>query len=237
MTIAFRQVRVLAGERELLAVPRLDLTEQRISVIGPNGGGKSTLLQLVNGLIEPAEGTVTVAGKDTVAEGTAVRRRAGFVFSNPQAQLVMPTPQEDVELSLRRSVKDAAARRSRARACLDELGIGELAGRSSHELSGGQQQLVALATVLVQRPAVLLLDEPTTLLDLANAELFTAVVGRLAAEHGIMVLTATHDLQLAARAERTLLVRDGRVAADGPPAEVIAAYRAQSMPAGDDGKV
>ncbi|WP_246836159.1 energy-coupling factor ABC transporter ATP-binding protein [Nesterenkonia sp. NBAIMH1] len=222
--IAFDRVRVLVGERELLRVPDLSLTEQRISVIGPNGGGKSTLLQLINGLVEPTHGYVSVHGADTVDSGTHVRRRAGFVFANPAAQLVMPTPLEDVELSLRRRTKSRSLRREEAMACLEELGIAELAERSSHEISAGQQQLVALATVLVLQPEVLLLDEPTTLLDRVNARRFTAVVDRIQSRQGIQVITATHDLQLAAQAERTILVQDGQIAADGTPEAVVAEY-------------
>lgn len=227
--ITFSAVRVLAGNRELLTVPSLTLEERRISVIGPNGGGKSTLLQLINGLVEPTEGYVTVHGLDTIEHGREVRRRVGFVFSNPAAQLVMPTPQEDVELSLQRTVKESEERRRRATACLEKLGIAELADRSSHELSGGQQQLVALATVLVLEPEVLVLDEPTTLLDLVNAQRFTRIVQRLAAEQSIQVITATHDLELAADADRCLLVDDGAVRADGETGIVIARYRELSV--------
>lgn len=112
--------------------------------------------------------------------------------------------------------------------CLDELGIAELAERSSQELSSGQQQLVALATVLALKPSVLLLDEPTTLLDLVNAQRFTQQVEKLAQLHGIMTITATHDLDLAAQAERTLLIHDGEVVADGDPEAVITTYRRRS---------
>ncbi|RJN32037.1 energy-coupling factor ABC transporter ATP-binding protein [Nesterenkonia natronophila] len=226
--IAFRGVRVFAGARLLLNVPDLQLTETRITVIGPNGGGKSTLLQLVNGLVEPTEGYVSVDGQDTVDQGRAVRQRTGFVFSSPAAQLVMPTPLEDVELSLRRSLRDTSKRRAAALRCLTELGIAELAERSSQELSSGQQQLVALATVLALRPQILVLDEPTTLLDLVNAQRFNQRVEKLGQLHGITTITATHDLDLAARADRTLLVHDGRIIADGPPGDVISTYRHRS---------
>lgn len=226
--IEFRDVRVFAGTRLLLSVPRLKLAQRHISVIGPNGGGKSTLLQLVNGLVEPTEGYVSVDGRDTVDQGRVVRQHVGFVFSNPAAQLVMPTPLEDVELSLRRSVRNASQRRSAAMRCLDELGVAELAQRSSQELSSGQQQLVALATVLALKPEVLLLDEPTTLLDLVNAQRFTQRVEQLGQIHGITTITATHDLDLAARAERTLLIHDGSVVADGSPESVISTYRQRS---------
>lgn len=226
--VRLESVRVLAGERELLAVPSLELTERRISVIGPNGGGKSTLLQLFNGLVEPTEGWVTVGGMDTIEQGRDVRRQVGFVFSNPAAQLVMPTPQEDVELSLQRTVQDRAGRRRLATSCLAELGIEELADRSSHELSGGQQQLVALATVLVLEPAIVVLDEPTTLLDLVNAQRFTGILDQLAAQKGLQIITATHDLQLAGQADRCLLIDDGSLHADGTPETVIETYRSMA---------
>jgi biotin transport system ATP-binding protein len=226
--IEFRGVRVFAGARLLLNIPHLQLTESRITVIGPNGGGKSTLLQLVNGLVEPTEGYVSVDGQDTLDQGRAVRQQAGFVFSNPAAQLVMPTPLEDVELSLRRSLRDTSQRRAAAMQCLTELGIAELAERSSQELSSGQQQLVALATVLALRPQILLLDEPTTLLDLVNAQRFNQRVEKLGQLHGITTITATHDLDLAAHADRTLLVHDGRIVADGLPESVISTYRHRS---------
>lgn len=227
--VEFLGVRVFAGDRLLLEVPELSLHHSRISVIGPNGGGKSTLLQLVNGLVEPTEGYVRHEGLDTVERGREVRRSVGLVFSNPAAQLVMPTPLEDVELSLRRRISDAAQRRHTAFESLTELGIADLAERSSQELSGGQQQLVALATVLVLKPRTLLLDEPTTLLDLVNAQRFTALVERLGDQHGIRTVTATHDLTLAARAEHCLLVDGGRIVVQGDPETVIASYRRRSQ--------
>lgn len=222
--ITFTEVRVLAGDRQLLEVPELHLTEQRISVIGPNGGGKSTLLQLMNSLIEPTYGHVSVNGLDTIDAGSEVRQQAGFVFANPAAQLVMPTPVEDVELSLRKRIKNTGERRAAVQECLEQLGIADLAERSSHEISAGQQQLVALATVLVLKPRLLLLDEPTTLLDRVNAGRFSHTVEQMCAAQQIQVVTATHDLELARRAQRCLLIENGAISCDGPPAEVIGEY-------------
>lgn len=222
--ISFEQVRVLVAERVLLEVPELELTEQRISVVGPNGGGKSTLLQLMNSLIEPTEGYVRVQGLDTIDDGANVRQRAGFLFANPAAQLIMPTPLEDVELSLRGRIKDKARRREEALNQLSELGIADLAERSSHEISAGQQQLVALATVLAVQPQILILDEPTTLLDRVNSRMFSRTVERLCSARQIQVITATHDLELAAEAERTLLVQGGEITVDGEPQQVLAEY-------------
>ncbi|GAA4282885.1 ABC transporter ATP-binding protein [Brevibacterium daeguense] len=205
------------------------LSEPVVSIIGANGSGKSTLLHLCNGLVAPTSGRVTVDGLDTVGDGSAVRRRVGFVFTDPAAQLVMPTPLEDVQLSLRRSVRNRRERRTRALEVLAELGVEDLAERSVYELSGGQRQLVALAAVLAVDPAVLVLDEPTTLLDLANRELLRATLRRLVEERGVRIIISTHDLDVAADADRTLLIEDGRLAADGTPAEVIAEYTARVL--------
>lgn len=200
----------------------LSLTERRVSVIGANGSGKSTLARLINGLVTPTSGAVRVAGLDTRRDGAAVRRRVGFVFTDPAAQLIMPTCLEDVELSLRRQHRDRAERRAAARDALERFGLGALAERSVHTLSGGQKQLLAIATVLAAAPAVLVADEPTTLLDLRNSREIASLLMSL--EQQLVVVT--HDLELAALAERTLVIDEGRVVCDGSPAEAIAHYRA-----------
>ncbi|GAA2000843.1 energy-coupling factor ABC transporter ATP-binding protein [Brevibacterium samyangense] len=214
--------------RTILHPIDLSLDGPFTSVIGANGSGKSTLLTLVNGLTRPSAGRVLVDGIDTVREGAAVRRNVGFVFTDPAAQLVMPTPLEDVELSLRRAVKDSSERTARAHAVLAELAVDHLAQRSVTELSGGERQLVALAAVLAVDPQVLVLDEPTTLLDLRNRELLRRTLRTLVDTRGLRILLTTHDLDVAQDAARTLLVDDGRIVADGDPAEVVAEYRQQA---------
>ncbi|WP_433913747.1 energy-coupling factor ABC transporter ATP-binding protein [Brevibacterium litoralis] len=222
--------------RTLLAPTDLTLfgaeDERVVTVIGANGSGKSTLLSLVNGLTAPTTGSVTVGGLDTVRAGREVRRRVGFVFTDPAAQLVMPTVVEDVELSLGRphpgrSRGARATRRTRALEVLAGLGIADLAERSVHELSGGQRQLVALASVLALDPDVLVLDEPTTLLDLHNTLLLRRTLEDLVRRRGLRVLLTTHDLEVAAAADRTILVDDAQVVLDGDPAAAIETYRAR----------
>lgn len=209
------------GDHTILHRVDLELTEPRVALIGPNGSGKSTLARLVNGLAEPAAGTVTVDGLDVARDGARVRQRVGFVFTDPAAQLVMPTAAEDVALSLRRTVADRAERQRRAEAVLAEAGLAGLGERSVHALSGGQRQLLALAGVLAAEPEIVVADEPTTLLDLANTRRVAEVLFGLRQQ----LLLVTHDLELAARCERAVLVRDGRVAADGPAGEVVEHYR------------
>ncbi|TLM87716.1 energy-coupling factor ABC transporter ATP-binding protein [Pseudarthrobacter sp. NamE5] len=200
---------------------RLELSEQRIGVIGANGSGKSTLLRLVNGLVQPTAGRVMVEGEDTVRAVRKIRRIVGFVFTDPLSQLVMPTGREDVELSLRRTVRNGAERRRQAEAALDRLGLLHLADQSIYELSGGERQLMALAAVLAVDPNVLVLDEPSTLLDLRNRELLRATLAGLEQQ----VIMSTHDLELALDMDRVLVIEQGQVAFDGDPADAVAAYR------------
>ena len=210
------------GEREILAPTTLTLTERRVAIIGANGSGKSTLARLVNGLVRPSSGRVTVEGRDVAREGAAVRRLVGFCFTDPAAQLVMPTCVEDIELSLRRTVKDSAARRDRALAVLAANGLADHAHDSVHSLSGGQRQLLALAGVLALEPTIVVADEPTTLLDRAN----TRRVGDTLFALDQQLVLVTHDLDLAARCDRVLVVDEARVVFDGSPAEAVARYTA-----------
>lgn len=234
------------GETTILQPTSLVLRERRISIVGGNGSGKSTLARLLNGLVEPTSGEVLIApgygvsgvsgspgagtpGADAAAhpldtrhDGPAVRRAVGFVFTDPSAQLIMPTAIEDVALSLRRTHRAKRERTAAALAVLERFGIAHLAERSVHTLSGGQKQLLAIAAVLATDPAILVADEPTTLLDLRNSRL----IGELLMSLPQQVVVVTHDLDLAQRADRTLVVSGGRVVFDGAPAEAVARYRA-----------
>lgn len=207
--------------KTLLEDVSLSLTERRIGVIGANGSGKSTLLRLLNGLVEPSDGTVDVYGDDTVKAVRRVRANVGFVFTDPLSQLVMPTGREDVELSLRRSIKNTRERAARAEAVLDRFGLLPLADQSIYELSGGERQLLALAAVLAVNPKVLVLDEPSTLLDLRNRELLRRTLAGLEQQ----VVMSTHDLDLALEMDRVLVVESGRIVFDGGAAEGVARYR------------
>lgn len=200
-----------AGIVTLLHPTTCTLTERRIAVVGANGSGKSTLARLLNGLVRPSAGTVRVDGLDTVAQGAQVRRRVGFCFTDPDAQLVMPTPLEDVALSLRRLDLTPDERAGRARAVLERFGLADRAEVPVHALSGGQKQLLALAGVLATEPRVLVCDEPTTLLDLHWKRVVDDLLDGLEQQ----VVQVTHDLAAAARADRVLVVDGGRVVHDG----------------------
>lgn len=210
------------GGRVVLDDVSVTLREQRIGIIGANGSGKSTFARLLNGLIEPQAGRVRVDGLDTASDGAAVRRRVGFVFTNPDAQIVMPTVAEDVALSLRRSGLDQAGIRERVTETLAAVGLTGFDDRPSHLLSGGEKQLLALAAVLVARPDVLVCDEPTTLLDLRNTHRVMEILGGLQQQ----LVMVTHDLETLVSFDRVLVFEGGRIVADGDPGEAVAAYRA-----------
>jgi biotin transport system ATP-binding protein len=211
--------------RQILAPLDLFLAENRISIIGANGSGKSTLLKLINSLVLPTSGRVSVNGLDTARRGSAVRRSVGFMFTDPLSQLVMPTGREDVELSLRRRHRHREERRAAAEQVLERFGLVHLADQSVYDLSGGERQLLALAVVLACDPLVLVADEPTTLLDLRNE----ARVRRLFRSLDQQVIFTTHSLEFAQEAERTLVVDSGRIVFDGSPADAVAAYRELSL--------
>jgi biotin transport system ATP-binding protein len=208
------------GDRPVLRDVSLTLGEHRIGVIGGNGSGKSTLARLVNGLVVPTAGQVLVDGLDTRTELRAVRRRVGFVFQDPDAQIVYPTVAEDVAFGLQNQGVPAGERAVRVAEVLERYGLAGHADHPAHLLSGGQKQLLAIAGVLVMRPARVVFDEPTTLLDLANKRRVAAVIEELEQD----VLVVSHDLDLLAGFDRVLVLDDGRVVADGPPAESVAAY-------------
>ena len=153
-----------------------------------------------------------------------MRRSVGFVFTDPTAQMIMPTVIEDVELSLRRTHRKKPERRAAAEHTLERFGLQTLKDRSVHALSGGQRQLLAIASVLATDPAILIADEPTTLLDLTNSRRIGDLLLGLAQQ----TIIVTHDLELAARADRTLVVEAGRIAFDGEPHAAVAWYRANA---------
>lgn len=208
-------------DKVLLDDINLELVERRIAVIGANGSGKSTLLRLLNGLRLPTSGTVTVDGHDTARDGKQVRRLVGFIFTDPLSQLLMSTPIEDIELSLRASIRSKAARLARAQELLDARGIGHVAHQSIYDLSGGERQLVSLTSVLAVEPRVVVADEPTTLLDLRNKQVLREIFLGLDQQ----LIFSTHDLEFAELAERAIVVDDGRIVADDTPAAAVGHYR------------
>lgn len=212
----------------------LRLADRRVALVGANGSGKSTVLRCLNALVTPTAGRVLLdldpspgvavtdaAALDPARRPDRARALVGFVFTDPDAQVVMPTPAEDVALSLRRLRLGRAEREQRVARALADVGLAERADVSVHDLSSGQRQLLALAAVLATSPRLLVLDEPTTLLDRRNTRLVRATIDAVA----VPVVMATHDLDLAASCDRVLVVDDGRIVVDNTPEPALAAYR------------
>ncbi|WP_019853374.1 energy-coupling factor ABC transporter ATP-binding protein [Actinopolyspora mortivallis] len=209
------------GEHTVLDRIDLRLEEKRVAFVGANGSGKSTLARTINGLVRPARGRVLVDGLDAVRDGRRVRSRVGFVFTNPDSQIVMPTAGEDVAFSLRGKGLSKQERQRLAEAALAEHGLQGYAQHPAQQLSGGQKQLLALCAMLVLEPDVLVCDEPTTLLDLRNKRLFVERLQRLEQQ----VVLVTHDLELLENFDRVVVLDQGRVVADDEPHAALRHYR------------
>lgn len=220
--ISFSNVSVQKSGRSILEGLDLQISERRVGIIGRNGSGKSTFARLFNGLEKPSVGKVAW---DADGDGARLRSHVGFVFQNPENQIVYPIVQEDLEFGLKnlKLPKDVIA--SRITQVLERFDIADLRDRFTHQLSGGERQLIALAGVLVMQPKMIVFDEPTTLLDLRNRNLVRNIIAGLN-EHVVMV---THDLDLIADFDRVLHFENGRIVGDGAPAEVISEYVARSQ--------
>lgn len=199
-----------------LAEVSFETQAKSIAVIGENGSGKSTFARLLNGLVQPTAGVITVDGQKPTT------KNASLIFSNPDLQIVMPTVFEDVAYTLsdQKLTKDEV--RERVNLALAQVDILELANDNCYSLSSGQKQLLAIASAVVRSPKLVIADEPTTLLDLPNTKLITKVLHEMPVEQLVLV---THDLELAATCEEVVWISEGRIKQVGSPAEVVEAYR------------
>lgn len=213
-------VTVTREGQDVLRDVDLCLDEQRIAVIGLNGSGKSTLVRLLNGLLLPTRGTVQVGGLSTATDAKRIRRQVGFVFQNPENQIVMPLVAEDLAFGAKNLGLRGDELSARVDGVLERLGIAHLAERESYALSGGEKQLVALASVLVMEPSTIVFDEPTTMLDRRNRRRLQATIDELD-QRAVVV---THDLELIGGYDRVLVVHEGRIAFDGAPGPAVGFY-------------
>jgi len=208
--------RLRSGERDLTIVDRLSLrvdAGEFVAILGPSGSGKSTLLGLAAGLDRPSAGEVLLDGRpihDLSEDALARLRRGriGFVFQSFQL-LGNLTALENVLLPLELAGRDHAARR--AHEMLAAVGLAERGHHYPSQLSGGEQQRVALARAFAVEPSLLLADEPTGNLDGATGATVLELLARLRADHGATLVLVTHDPEVAARADRRIHLRDGRI--------------------------
>lgn len=215
--IEFNDVTVERNGGAILKGISVRLSERRVGVVGRNGSGKSTFARLFNGIETPSAGTVTLNGE---VEPKSLRRHVGFVFQNPDNQIVYPIVSEDLLFGLKNLMLPTDEAKARVEEVLERFGLSHLHDRFTHQLSGGEKQMIALAGVLVMRPRMIVLDEPTTLLDLWNKRRFMTAIEELD-QHVVIV---SHDLDLLERFDRILHIEDGSIVADGDPAAVLKNY-------------
>ena len=189
-----------------------------VGVVGPNGGGKSTLVRLLNGLIVPDAGRVRVAGHDPATEPYEVRKRLGVLFQNPENGLVAPFVEDDVAFGLENLGVPPEEMRPRVRDAIRAVGLEGYERREPHTLSGGEKQRVALAGLLALEPEILVLDEPTSMLDAAGRREVLERLGALRSTR--TVLHVTHHLEELVDADR-ILVLDGDLVADVTPGRLF----------------
>ena len=218
--IEFRGAAVAYDGEQILAPLTVSLSEQRIGIIGSNGSGKSTTVRLINGLIEPTSGQVLYDGLTPNKRGKDIRKRVGFVFSDAESQIVMPRVSDDVAFSLRRFKLPREEVKRRVAEALERFELTDRAENSPHTLSGGEKQMLALASVLVIEPDTIIADEPTTLLDLRNRRRIVRELMSLEQQ----LIVVTHDLEMLRGFDRVLVIDDGALAYDGAPDAAIAFY-------------
>lgn len=211
-------------DRETLMGVSLEIEKGSfVAVLGHNGSGKSTLAKHLNAILLPTEGQVLVNGIDTADEDRIldIRRTVGMVFQNPDNQIVANVVEEDVAFAPENLGVPAEEIRRRVDNALKQVDMYEFRMHAPHLLSGGQKQRVAIAGVIAMEPEVVVLDEPTAMLDPRGRREVIETVTRLCREKGITVVLITHHMNECVGADRVVVMSNGRVVADGTPEKVF----------------
>jgi len=220
--VIFDRVSFSYGERIVIPDLSLALHERRVGLIGSNGSGKSSLLRLIHGLAQPTSGTVTTAGMNTKTDRKKIPSRVGFLFQDPDRQIIFPTVGEEIAFGFEELGWTRQEARREALSWLSRYGKSDWLERGIHDLSEGQKQLVCLISVIALQPSLILLDEPFASLDLRTRLAFAEQLAALPQP----LIMASHDLDFLARFDRILWLEGGRIEADGTPEEVLTAYEA-----------
>ena len=224
--IRFENVHFTYPEEEKESLCGVDLSIDQgsfVAVLGHNGSGKSTLAKHMNAILLPSSGKVFVRELDTADEAKLldIRRRVGMVFQNPDNQIVANVVEDDVAFAPENLGVPSEEIRQRVDAALRQVGMYEFRMHAPHLLSGGQKQRVAIAGVLAMEPEVLVLDEPTAMLDPQGRLEVIQTVTRLCREKGMTVVLITHHMEECIGADRLVVMSNGAIVADGSPAEVF----------------
>ena len=215
---------------EAPALSNINLSVRRgeyLAVLGHNGSGKSTLAKLLNMILTPTVGKIYINGVDITREDFTeddvfdVRRRVGMVFQNPDNQLVATVVEEDVAFGPENLGLPREEIRRRVNSSLAMVGMTDYMHHAPHKLSGGQKQRVAIAGIIAMRPEIIIFDESTAMLDPLGRREVVEIMERLNREEGITVINITHYMEEAARADRVIVINDGRLALDGTAREVF----------------
>ena len=220
MQIRINKVSVISEDKLILDDITTDLNKKRTGIIGCNGSGKSTFLRLLNGLVIPDLGTVTINGCDTKKNLKQVRKNVGFLFQNPEHQIIMPTVSEDLLLGLKALDLSMVEKKRKLEEIVEKFKISQLVDQSSHSLSGGEKQLVALAAIMITSPKILICDEPTTLLDYRNKNLLINYLLELDCN----LILVSHDLDHFNSFDELILFNEGKIVAKGLPNLIINKY-------------
>ena len=225
--IVFENVHYTYPGDELESLCGVDLTIEKgsfVAVLGRNGSGKSTLAKHMNAILVPDAGRVLVDGIDTADEARVLelRRRVGMVFQNPDNQIVANVVEDDVAFAPENLGVPPAEIRRRVDASLRLVGMYDYRLHAPHLLSGGQKQRVAIAGVIAMQPEIIVLDEPTAMLDPQGRKEVVDTAFALCRARGMTVVYITHHMDECVDADRLIVLSNGSVAADGKPAEVFA---------------
>ncbi|WP_417898348.1 energy-coupling factor ABC transporter ATP-binding protein [Bacillus haimaensis] len=192
------------------------------AIVGHNGSGKSTLARILNGLQMPSKGSVIIDGMELSEEKLwDIRRQVGMVFQNPDNQFVGSTVEDDVAFGLENIGVPRVEMIERVEEGIKRVGMKSFLTQEPHQLSGGQKQRVAIAGVIALRPAIIILDEATSMLDPIGRKEVIQTIEELRKEMGVTVLSITHDLEEASRADRIIVLNGGKVFAEGTPSEIF----------------
>ncbi len=220
----------LPTEQEIPALKDVNLSIKEgeyIAVLGHNGSGKSTFAKLLNMILTPTVGKIYIDGVDITADSITeddvfeIRKKIGMVFQNPDNQLVATVVEEDVAFGPENLGLAREEIRRRVNSALALVGMTEYAHHAPHKLSGGQKQRVAIAGIIAMKPRCIIFDESTAMLDPVGRQDIVRIMEKLNKEEGITVVNITHYMDEAARADRVVVINDGRVVADGKPEAVF----------------
>ena len=194
-----------------------------VALVGHNGCGKSTLAKHLNGILLPAMGKVEVFGLDTANKANIfeIRKQVGMVFQNPDNQLVATVVEEDVAFGPENLGLPREEIRRRVDEALSTVGMTEYAHHAPHKLSGGQKQRVAIAGIIAMKPDVIILDEATAMLDPIGRREVLDIIEKLNREENITIINITHYMEEAARADRVIVINDGRLCLDGSAKDIF----------------